>query len=62
MNPSSFKTPKGNRIRSLVEQNSESPARKITVPASPSLERLGYGTGALIFCLLCSLFSNDYIS
>lgn len=43
---SSEKTPQNNRLRSLLNQ-SESPCRnrQIIVPASPYLERLGYGTG-----------------
>jgi hypothetical protein len=45
--PNSFETPKNNRVRSLIGRNGsmDSPGRKITVPSSPYLERLGYGTG-----------------
>ena len=37
-----FKTPQRRRLGSIV---ADSPGRQITIPASPYLERLGYGTG-----------------
>jgi hypothetical protein len=37
-----FKTPQRRRLMSMV---ADSPGRQITIPASPYLERLGYGTG-----------------
>lgn len=50
-----FRTPMKNRLHSLVlGQNGgfeASPGRKITVPASPSLERLGYGTGVSVYLM-----------
>jgi len=46
------KTPQNNRVRSLLS-HSESPGRnrQIIVPASPYLERLGYGTGVSVYLM-----------
>ena len=50
MEEDKFKTPLKNprKLRSLV--GVDSPGQKITIPASPLLERLGYGTGGWRLC------------
>ena len=52
MNDDIFKTPKSKRpqLQQFLQGGAvDSPGRQIVVPSSPYLERLGYGTGSIVF-------------
>jgi hypothetical protein len=50
-----FKTPQRKRLMSMV---ADSPGRQITIPASPYLERLGYGTGKNLWSFPIAMFQS----